>query len=83
MQTSITTKSRTFKRHDLDVVLPDMLRRVSASEFVSLGEIATAYAVDKATAHRWMQRAVRSGAVDELTWRVSLLRARLLRQERA
>ena len=78
METNMTT--RTFKRHDMKSILPGLLQRVRAAEFGSLEDIAAAYGIDKATACRWKARAINAGTVDERTWRVSMLRARMLRE---
>ena len=78
--TETATKPRSFKRHDLAAVLPELARRVRTSEFASLEEVATSYRVDKATACRWKSRAVTLGLIEERTWRLALLRAQMRRE---
>jgi len=79
MQTK-TSQGQVSVRLDLDIVLPEILARVRAGEFVSLAEIATAYGVDKATACRWKARLLNSRLVAPTVWRLSLLHARVRRE---
>lgn len=77
---SETKTPRTFERHDLATVVPELVGRVHDAQFASLREIATAYAVDKATALRWKARAVATGLIDERSWRMAMLRALMQRE---
>lgn len=75
-----TLKTRTFKRHDVATLIPELVRRVVAAEFTSLSEVAESYDVDKATTCRWKARAISGGLIEERLWRLSMLQARLNRE---
>lgn len=69
--------NKTFRRHNLDAVLPLLLRRVRAFKFTSHRDIAAAFSVDKATASRWKAKAIQRGLIGEREWRCALLAAQV------
>ena len=75
--TDTQTTTRTFTRHDLQALLPTVVRRVHSAEFRSQSEIADAYGVDNATATRWKQRAFNMGLTDNFAWGCGLLLGRM------
>jgi hypothetical protein len=68
---------RTFKRHDLDALLPVVVQRVHAAEFVSQPDIARAYRVYKSTVTRWKQLALSRGLTNNHDWSMGLLLGRM------
>jgi hypothetical protein len=71
---------RTWRRHDLAAVLPDLAHRVRSGEFTTLEEVAAAFGVDATTVSRWKDKAVSRGLIDARAWHHSILEARLSRE---
>jgi hypothetical protein len=68
---------RTFARHDLDALLPHVVRRVHAAEFTSQADMARSYGIDRATTTKWKKRALRMGLTDAHYWDRGLTLGRL------
>jgi hypothetical protein len=77
IETQTNPSRRTFKRHDLDTILPALVQRVHAAEFISQPDIARSFNVRKSSVTRWKQRALSDGLTNSRAWAAGLLMGRM------
>ncbi len=64
-------------KHNLDRLLPELVRRIRSAEFSSQNEIAAAYGVTKSTVADWKRIAIERNLIDPVSWFVGLHSAKL------